>query len=67
MAKEVKRRYTAEERKAYYMGWGAAIGMGRYPHIKKRADRMSSTCRESFFNGFNDFLARGALNKTRKK
>lgn len=48
------KRYSAAERKAYYMGVGAAIGFGKVSEIKRAANRMSETEKRSFYNGFDD-------------
>lgn len=45
------KRYSAEEKKAYYMGVGAYIGYGKA--IKTVASRMSSQAKQSFYNGFD--------------
>ena len=50
--------YTATERKAYYMGVGAAIGFGKISEIKKTAGRMSEAEKRSFYNGFDNRLQR---------
>lgn len=51
--KETK-RYTAAERKAYYMGVGAWIGFGKAQGIKKAAEKMTAAEKRSFYNGFDD-------------
>lgn len=49
-----KKNYSAKERKAYYMGIGAAIGFGRLSEIKKVVSSMTKAEKESFYNGFDD-------------
>lgn len=51
-------RYSASERKAYYMGVGAAIGFGKVEEIKKAARKMTEKDRKSFYNGFDDRATR---------
>ena len=54
MKKQLNRRFTAEERRAYYMGVGAAIGFGKVSAIKRAANKMSPMAKKSFYNGFDD-------------
>lgn len=54
--KKQETRYTADEKKAYYMGVGACIGYGKA--IKAVSRRMSSKERQSFFNGFDSATER---------
>lgn len=53
-----KKKYSVKERKAYYMGVGACIGLGKVAEIKKAARKMSPSERESFYNGFDDRATR---------
>ena len=53
-----KKKYSANERKAYYMGIGAAIGFGRVSEIKKVVSSMTKAEKESFYNGFDDRFTR---------
>ena len=55
MSKQAK-KYSAAEKKAYYMGLGAAIGFGRLKEIKKARSKMSVAEKESFGNGFDAYL-----------
>mgnify|MGYP006334893329 CR=1 FL=1 len=57
----MKNKYSAEEKQAYYMGLGAAIGYGR--KIKSAMNDMSPKVKESFKNG----LELGLQNKTKLK
>ena len=50
MSKQAK-KYSAAEKKAYYMGLGAAIGFGK--GIKKTMSKMSVAEKNSFRNGFD--------------
>ena len=52
--KKDTKRYTAAERKAYYMGVGAWIGFGKATGIKKAASKMTAAEKQSFYNGFDD-------------
>ena len=56
MAKNVKPRYTAKEKKAFYMGVGAAVGFGRTAEIKKTIAKMTNVEKQSFYNGFDSRL-----------
>ena len=49
-----KKNYSAKERRAYYMGIGAHIGLGKVAEIKKAVAAMTKTEKESFYNGFDD-------------
>ena len=53
-AKQETKRYSAAERKAYYMGVGAHIGFGRLSEIKRTTSKMSEAEKRSFYNGFDD-------------
>lgn len=59
-----KKVYTAEEKKAYYMGLGAAMAGGRFEHIKRTMNTMTPVVRESYRNGLDDGYLR--LNKSKK-
>ena len=48
------KQYSAAERKAYYMGIGAAIGFGKVSEIKKATSKMSEKEKRSFYNGVDD-------------
>ena len=50
------KRYTAEERKAYYMGVGACIGNRKA--IAETLKQMPPHVKNSFHNGFDDQLKR---------
>lgn len=54
MKKQQNRRFTVEERRAYYMGVGAAIGFGKISAIKRAANKMRPAEKKSFYNGFDD-------------
>ena len=56
--KTSKPKYTAAERKAYYMGVGAWIGFGKAAGIKKAMGKMSADERRSFGNGFDEAATR---------
>ena len=60
--KQDMKRYTAAERKAYYMGLGAYIGLGKVANIKKTAGKMTAAEKRSFYNGFDD----GATKRKKK-
>lgn len=49
-----KKTYSAEEKKAYYMGLGAGRTCGRPAAIKKVADGMRPNVKQSFLNGWED-------------
>lgn len=51
------KKFSWKEKRAYYMGLGAAIGFGRVSGIKKVADKMSKEEKRSFYNGFDDYSA----------
>ena len=53
-AKQTAKRYTAEEKRAYYMGVGACIGHSRA--VKQITKKMSPVEKQSFFNGFDRAL-----------
>ena len=56
------KQYSAEEKRAYYIGVGASIGMGRVKNIKKAALGMTPAEKKSFYNGFDDGMNRRAWN-----
>ena len=49
-----KKGYSAEEKKAYYMGLGAGRTGGKPVGIKKVMDELSPMVRQSFKNGLDD-------------
>ena len=55
---QLRKRYTQNERKAYYVGVGAAMGFmnSRHSTIKKSKVTMTKAEHESFNNGFDDFM-----------
>ena len=63
MVKQAKPRYTAKEKKAFYMGVGASIGLGKAGGVKRRAAKMAPEVKQSFYNGLDSGLA----NPTRTK
>ena len=56
-----KKTYSAEEKKAYYMGMGAALVGARAERIKKVMGSMSPAAKASYMNGLDD----GYLKKSR--
>ena len=69
MAKPTKetKRYSAAERKAYYMGIGAALGVQR--KIGSTIKNLSKEEKKSFGNGFDETLLkkpRGYFNNNQK-
>lgn len=50
------KRYSAKEKKAYYMGIGAGIGFGKTKNIKNTVGKMTKEEKESFYNGFDDYM-----------
>ena len=49
-----KKTYSAEEKKAYYMGMGAALGHGRVEGIRQTTSFLSDKkLKDSYFNGFD--------------
>ena len=60
MAKNVKPRYTAKEKKAFYMGVGAAIGVGRIGEIKRITATMTTIEKKSFYSGFDSQMTKPA-------
>ena len=65
MAKNTKPRYTAKEKKAYYMGVGASIGLGKVGEVQRRAASMPPKEKQSFYNGLDMGLANPT--KTKRK
>lgn len=63
--KRENKRYTSAERKAYYMGVGAAIGFGKTREIDKVRKRLSPIEKKSFYNGFDDYLERRSRGTSR--
>lgn len=55
MTKQEKGRYTAEERRAYYIGVGACMGYGRNGAIHKTLKEMTPAEKKSFYNGFDHY------------
>ena len=53
-----KKQFSSEERKAYYMGVGAAIGFGKSAEIKRVTSNMTAEEKKSFNNGFDDRIMR---------
>lgn len=53
-----KKAYSAEEKKAYYMGVGAGKTGGKLPLIKKVMDGMLPNVKQSFLNGWEDGATR---------
>lgn len=52
-----KQQYSAEERRAYHIGIGAALGAsGRRKQLKEMAAGMGEKERKSFWNGVSDSL-----------
>ena len=54
--KENKPKFSSAEKKAYYIGIGAAIGLGKFAHIKRYMSNLSALEKQSFKNGFDDRL-----------
>ena len=49
-----KKTYSAAEKKAYYMGFGAALVGAKVERIKKVMVSMSPAVKESYKNGLDD-------------
>lgn len=49
-----KKTYSAAEKKAYYMGYGAALVGAKFERIKKVMGNMSPAIKESYKNGLDD-------------
>ena len=58
-----KKSYSAAEKKAYYMGYGAAQSGGNVGKIKKIMSDMPPKIKESYKNGFDDGLVSNLKNK----
>ena len=58
-----KKKYTSAEKKAYYVGLGAAISHGKFGRIKDIMQKLSPSVKTSFGNGLND----GYVKKNMKK
>lgn len=53
----MKKEYSAEEKRAYYIGVGAALGAAqKRSQVKQMAAGMSEKARKSYWNGVNDSL-----------
>lgn len=55
-AKQNKPQYSAAEKRAYYIGVGAAVGMGNVKSVKRYMGKLSPLEKESFKNGYDDHL-----------
>lgn len=52
-----EKQYSANERRAYHIGIGAALGAGKQrKQLKEMASSMNEKERKSFWNGVNDSL-----------
>ena len=49
-----KTKYSAVEKKAYYMGYGAALAGGEAKKIKNVMSNLSPAAKESYKNGLDD-------------
>lgn len=54
----MKNKFSAEEKKSYYMGLGAALGHATQKGIKKTMDGMTPKMKTSYLNGIDDGLKR---------
>lgn len=54
----MKKKYSYKEKKAFYLGVGAAIGCGRTSQIKRVTAKMTPEEKKSFYNGFDDYSIR---------
>lgn len=61
--KQNKAQYSSAEKRAYYIGVGVAMGLGKFAYVKRQMERMSPLEKESFKNGFDDHLIRRANKK----
>ena len=61
-----KRTFSALEKKAYYMGFGAAVAGGEARKIKKFMDGLSPAIKESYKNGLDDGYMKN-LQKPKKR
>ena len=62
-----KKTYSAAEKKAYYMGFGAAKTGGNVGRIKRLMKDMSPKIKESYKNGFDDGLSDNMKNPKKIK
>ena len=53
-----KPQYSAAEKRAYYIGVGAAVGMGNVKNVKRYMGKLSPLEKQSFKNGFDDHLTK---------
>ena len=58
-----KKSYSAAEKRAYYIGYGMAIGFMK--HGKKYKGMLTAQEQESYGNGFDDYISN--MNKNKKK
>ena len=58
--------YSAAEKKAYYMGYGAAVAGAKFERIKKVMVNMPPAIKESYKNGLDDGYLK-KRSKTKKK
>ena len=49
-----KKSYSAAEKKAYYMGYGAAVAGAKFERLKKVMVNMPPAIKESYKNGLDD-------------
>lgn len=62
-----KNGFSAAEKKAYYMGVGAALAGGRVSLIQKVMRSMSPAVKESYKNGLNDGFAKNVTKPKKNK
>ena len=55
-----KKKFSSKEKRAYYIGFGAAMGGAQWGFIKKGTKNFSSAEKKSFNNGFDDFFMRNS-------
>ena len=55
---EKEKKYSVEEKKAYYIGIGAGIGFGRTKNIQKMMKSMTAQEKKSFQNGLDDGMSK---------
>jgi hypothetical protein len=67
MSRRNNKRYTAKERKAYYVGVGAGIGFGKSQNMKKAVGKMTKEEKQSFNNGFDDYVQKRVGRKSQRK
>ena len=58
-----KKSYSAAEKRAYYIGYGMAIGFMK--HGKKYKAMLNPVEQKSYGNGFDDYIF--SMNKNKKK